>query len=160
MAVRGQGGIAATSKQFKMKGLSELQKSLNTLPDKLRDRALKNASAAGARVIQREAKRLVPVQTGTLRDSIVVSRTFKQRGRRVVLRGAVVIGLKGVGRYYAHLHEFGTSKIPARPFMRPALNNMAPKALKVIGEKLGKEIDKAAKKLTGWKSMKQIKRVT
>lgn len=158
--VTGKGGSAALKQQFKMKGLSELQSSLNKLPDKLRDNALKNASAAGARVIRNEAKRLVKVDSGTLQDSIVVVRTFKQRGRRVKLKGAVVLGIKGVARYYAHLVEFGSSKQSPHPFMRPALDSKASEALKVIAEKLAKEIAKAAKKLSGWKPVKTIKRLT
>ena len=145
---------------FKMKGLSELQSSLNKLPDKLRENALKNASAAGARVIRNEAKRLVPIEEGDLRDNIVVARTYKQRGRRVRLRGAVVIGIRGSGRHYAHLIEFGSSRQSPQPFMRPALEAKAKAALKVIGQKLAKEIAKAAQKLSGWKSIKDIKRLT
>ena len=143
-----------------MQGLSELQASLNKLPDKMRETALLNASAAGARIIRNEAKRLVPVASGDLRDNIVVVRSFKQRGRRVKLRGAVILGIKGSGRYYAHLVEFGHSKSSPRPFMRPALESKAKEALKVIAEKLAKEILKAAQKLTGWKPMKQIRRLT
>ena len=147
-------------RKFKMEGLSELQSSLRKLPDKLRENALKNASAAGARVIRDDAKRRVPVDSGQLRDSIVVARTFRQRGRRVRLRGAVVIGIKGGARFYAHLIEFGTSRRAAEPFMRPALDAMAPKALKAMAGKLAKEINKAAGKLSGWKSVKTIKRLT
>lgn len=152
--------MADLKRKFKMNGLSGLQSSLNTLPDRLRENALKNASAAGARVIRDEAKRRVRVDSGELRDNIVVARTFKQRGRRVRLRGAVVLGIRGAARYYAHLVEFGSSKLPPRPFMRPALDAKAEEALKVIADKLAKEITRAARKLSGWKSVKTIKRLT
>ncbi len=152
--------MAVRKRTFKMRGLSELQKSLNTLPDRLRENALKNASAAGARVIRDEAKRLVAVESGGLRDDIVVARTFKQRGRRIRLRGAVVLGIRGSSRFFAHLIEFGSSRQSPQPFMRPALRAKAAEALKVIGAKLAKEINKAASKLSGWKSVKSIKRLT
>jgi len=154
------GGRAAAGKQFRMQGLSRLQRSLDQLPNRLRETALKNASAAGARVIRNEAKQRVPVETGQLRKNIVVARTIKQKGRKRRIRGAVFVGIRGAARYYAHLVEFGTSKLSARPFLRPALDQKAPEALRAIAEKLAKEIDKQARRLTGWKSAKQIKRLT
>jgi len=163
MAIPG-GGIARRNKQFRMNGLSELQRSLDALPNKLKDKAVKNASAAGARVIQREAKRLVPVGQANsgehLRDQIVVSRSFKQKGKKKKLKGAVVLGIKDEGRFYAHLVEYGSSRQSAQPFMRPAMENKAAEALKVMAEKLSKEIAKAAGKLTGWKNAKQRRRLT
>ena len=152
--------MAEFKRQFKVNGLKEMERSLKKLPDNLRDKALKNASAAGARVIRKEAIRLAPSRTGRLKDNIVVSRSFKQRGRRVRLKGAVVIGIRGVSRYYAHLVEFGFSRGTPQPFMRPAFDNKADEALRAIAKKLSKEIVKQAKKLTGWKPAKKIKRLT
>ena len=75
-----------------IKGLDELKKALRALPDKLRRQALRNALAAGGRVVRDEAKALAPVlqkpivrkatgktlrKPGTLRDAIRV-RTSKQ----------------------------------------------------------------------------------
>lgn len=143
-----------SKRTFKMQGLARLQASLNTLPSQLQESALENASAAGARVIRDEAKRLVRVDTGQLRDSIVVSRTYKQRGRRVNLRGAVVLGIRGAARFYAHLVEFGSSKLGPRSFMRPALANKAEQALNAIAARLKPEIERAIKRLPGWRLMK------
>lgn len=159
MTQRSRAGFART---FKMQGVSELQRSLNQLPDKLRDNAMKNAAAAGARLIRDEAKRLVPVDTGNLRDDIVVARQVKVRGmrRKLKIAGRVFLGIRGDSRFYSHLVEFGSSRLSPRPFFRPALDAMAPQALKVIGEKLAKEIHRAAGKLSGWKSKKDIKRLT
>lgn len=142
------------TRTFKMQGLSALQADLNKLPHQLQESALENASAAGARVIRDEAKRLVPVDTGQLRDSIVVSRTYKQGGRRINLRGAVVLGIKGVGRFYAHLVEFGFSKGGPRPFMRPALANKAEEALRAIAARLKPEMERAIARLPRWRLMK------
>jgi len=135
-------------------GVDAVNDALNQLPQKLQDRALKNAMAAGAREIRKEAKRLVPVDEGDLRDSIVVARKVKKTKTG---RGNVVVGLRGVGRFYAHLIEFGTSKQSAQPFMRPALDNANEKALEKIGPKLGKEIEKQARKLNEQSGAKQRK---
>lgn len=149
MARNNIGGSVSGSTQFGMEGMSELNKALKQLPDKLQDRAIKNAMAAGARVIRDEARRLVPVGPGPthLKDMIVVSRTVQRGGKRRTLKGEVVLGIRDEGRYYAHLVELGASHMAPQPFMRPALDNKAQEALRVIGPKLGKEIEKQARKL-------------
>ena len=160
MARNQQGGRAGQKRTFRMQGLSELNKSLSKLPPRMQTRAIENASSAGAREIRKEARRLVPRGTGQLRDSIVVSKQFRQKGRKQRVKGVVFLGIKGAARYYAHLIEFGWSGKSPQPFMRTAMSNAAPRALQKMAEKLAKEIDKQARKLTGWKSSKQIKRLT
>jgi len=138
-------------------GLKELNKALQQLPDKLQDKAIKNAMAAGARVIRKEAKRLVPVETGTLQESIVVSRTVQQKGRRRTIKGGVVVGIKDEARFYAHLIEYGSSNSSAHPFLRPALDNQSRAAINKIGPKIGSEVEKQARKLGEKSSAKQRK---
>lgn len=58
--------------------------------------------------IGRTMKRLVPVDTGALRDSI----------EWITVDGRGVIS---VGTEYWEYVEFGTSKMAAQPFIRPAL---------------------------------------
>ncbi len=65
----------------------------------------------GTRKVQRTAKDLVPVDTGALRGSIRTKMYPKQKS------GVVYTTLE-----YAPHQEFGTSKMPAQPFMTPALN--------------------------------------
>lgn len=150
---------AMGDKQFGMEGMSELNKALKKLPDKLADRAVKNAMAAGARVVRNEARRLVPVGPGPthLKDMIVVSRTVQRGGRRRTLKGQVVLGIRDEGRFYAHLVEYGASHMAAHPFMRPALDNTHEAAIRVIGPKLGSEVEKQARKLSGMSGAKRRK---
>lgn len=147
--VKGQGGIAAFegSGTTHVSGLSELKKALEQLPDKLQERATKNAMAAGARVIRNEAKRLVPVDEGDLKENIVVSKTIKLKGRRRKLKSSVVVGLANEARYYGHLIEFGKHNAAPQPFLRPAFDNTHAEATRVAGQKLGKEVEKQARKL-------------
>jgi HK97 gp10 family phage protein len=58
----------------------------------------------------------VPVRSGNLQISIL--KEVKQTNGKV--QGRVYI--KGPGQKYAKYIEFGTSRMRARPFMRPALN--------------------------------------
>jgi HK97 gp10 family phage protein len=146
------------AKQVNISGVSEVNELLKQLPDKLSQKAIENSMAAGARVIRNEAQRLVPVESGTLRDSITVARRAKVGDAKTRIRGTVYIGIKGAGRFYAHLVEFGHSGAPAHPFLRPAVDNKHEAALQVIGPKLGKEVEKQARKLSGRLTGRQIRR--
>lgn len=85
--------MAAEGVQVKIEGLAELKARLSELAPKLRRRALRNALAAGARIVRDAARskaRVIPQgsnavakgyrRPGTVRDAIVV-RTSKQAAR-------------------------------------------------------------------------------
>lgn len=62
--------------------------------------------------VQNEARRLAPVDTGRLRASIIAVDGTDSRGPFVKV---------GTNVAYAPFVEYGTSKSPAQPYMRPAL---------------------------------------
>lgn len=62
--------------------------------------------------IEAEAKKLCPVDTGRLRASIATQRL-----------GPATYGV-GTGVEYAPYVEFGTRKMSAQPFLRPAANKV------------------------------------
>lgn len=74
-----------------------------------------------ATAISEDAARRVPVQTGTLRDSITV--VLEDVARAPSAR----VGFKGQGRYYAHLVELGSSNAAAQPFLVPAFETHMPR---------------------------------
>lgn len=135
----------------RINGLAELQQALQQLPAKMERNVLRGALRAGGNVLRDEAKSLVPVDTGALRDTIRVS--TRARGGQVTAR--VLAGSRKKGEaFYAHLVEFGTAphKIAgpvtiggnvvsniehpgtrAQPFLRPALDNPTP-ALEQVRE--------------------------
>lgn len=77
------------------------------------DRRIKAKLTQAAVLVERTAKQMCPVRTGTLKRSI---------NRKIEKRKAVV----GSNVEYAPHVEMGTSKQAARPFLRPALEaNMA-----------------------------------
>ena len=78
------------------------------------DRLAKAAEGIAAR-----AKGRVPVDTGKLRDSIRVTRLPGDPKLNV----RVYSGGRWKGApFYAHMIEYGTSKMAAKPFLRPSLN--------------------------------------
>jgi len=90
----------------------------NALLRKASRRALRGVSRRAVRqgleMIAEEARRLAPVDTGALRESIHVE--MSPGGTN----GEVVVGTSGGPEYYAMFVEFGTAHMPARPFLRPA----------------------------------------
>lgn len=128
-----------------IRGLAEIQAVLSKLPARIEQRVIENALTAGGRVIVKEAKRRVPVDSGKLRDSLTVGRTTRRRGSR--MKGTVYIGPRSKVGAHAHLVEFGTPHAPAQPFLRPALDERAQDAIKKIAERLGKGLEREAEKL-------------
>lgn len=91
-------------------GRERLIKRLKSVLLDTRDGVREEAEEAANR-IQRRAKEFVPVDTGRLRDSIRVTQTGK---------ASFNVG-PGDEVEYAEYVEFGTSRSPAQPYMRPAL---------------------------------------
>ena len=65
--------------------------------------------------VSTSAKRLAPVDTGRLRSSI----TF-ELGKD----GGDIVARVGTNVHYAPYLEFGTRRMTARPFLRPALDSL------------------------------------
>jgi HK97 gp10 family phage protein len=72
----------------------------------------------------------VPVATGALQLS-VQKKVFQKKGNWT---GSIVAGGGGVG--YAGFVEFGTSRMQARPFMRPALDLNSSEIKKIMTKEM------------------------
>ena len=90
--------------------VSDMKKALDRASDELLagfSQAIKEAAQA----IRDDARHLVPVDTGNLRDSI----THRSKGE---LRREVYVDTSDAP--YGHVVEFGSSARPEKPFMGPA----------------------------------------
>jgi HK97 gp10 family phage protein len=76
-----------------------------------------------ADLIETEAKRFVPVDTGALRDSIVTQ-----------LHGWAAEITAGEGLTYARYVEYGTARAPAQPYLRPAMERHAAAFIRAVSE--------------------------
>lgn len=151
-----------------IKGLKELQEALNQLPEKIQGRPVRSAVGAAAKVVMDEARRRVPVDSGQLKKAIYRgrSRSMSARGKETyvvaVRKGKAKYAntqknrrLNRVGKnyqtrgeaYYWRFLEFGTAKMPARPFLRPAFESKKEEAVMVLQQKLLEAIDKTARSL-------------
>jgi len=90
----------------KLEGFEKLQKTLNSFTDEENIEALLKEVAF---FIEKEAKRICPVDTGRLRASITTEKVDR-------LAYAV-----GTNVEYAPYVEFGTYKMRAQPYLRPAM---------------------------------------
>lgn len=141
-------------------GLKQLRERLNRLNVKLAKKVARRALNAGATVIRKQAKLNAPVapepylvDDGTELKQLVQPGNI---GKNIIQKNvktnefiaAVVIAVRGKRKYgYANrigsLKEFGTVKMAAEPFMRPALDEKGPEAIEVIKKRLTEELVKA-----------------
>lgn len=153
----------------KIDGLKELQKALEQLPKEIQGRPLRSAVSAAAKVVVDDVKTRVPVgETGNLKTAVYRyrSRRNSATGRETFFvgirqgkaqykdtaynrrKGRVGKSYKTAGEaYYWRFLEFGTAKMQARPFLRPAFEAQKSRAVEVMKERLGKAIQTQAKKL-------------
>lgn len=129
--------------RVKLTGLKALQQTIqriaNAVPEHVQRQALLNAGE----IVADEAKRLVSVRTGNLRDSILVS----DQGVGGALEGGgitVFIGPATGDGFYGHMVEFGTVHMAAEPFMRPAFDNTRAEVQQRLGDDLWRPLELAA----------------
>jgi HK97 gp10 family phage protein len=139
--------ISTTSKAFKWEGVPEMKKMFAEMaialgPDGMGTARgqLKDILMTPAMVIRDEAKDMVPVRTGRLRDAIFAARGPDDR------RG-VIVGVNGSKAPYARMVEKGTSRTPAHPYFRPAINAVAPTIANMIAGDMKKLIEGMAEQL-------------
>lgn len=118
-----------------IEGMDEVLKLVAELGDAAAD-ALDNAAKAGATDVLSEARRRAPVDTGRLRDSLVLKKRKVRKPN--VLSSYIVTGGKGAA-YFVPV-ELGTSKMKAQPFLRPAIDENRSRVAKIVNDELLKAI--------------------
>jgi HK97 gp10 family phage protein len=129
--------------KFQLKGAQQLERTLNELPKNLARNVLRGGVRAAAKVMQTSAKQKVPVDDGDLRDGIIIKEDRLSPDSVTMQVGT----RKGIG--YAHLVEFGSVKMRAQPFLRPALDENAENIFKVMGNSMAKSLARQAKRAAG-----------
>lgn len=120
------------------------------------EKATRPAAQAGAQVFYDEVKQRVPVSAkphstkgkkqtftpGTLRKAIYQAFADKESGDG---RAMYRVSWNKTHAFYGRFVEFGTSKMAAKPFLRPAYDAARAKALKAVQERMAAEVKKAIK---------------
>lgn len=118
-----------------IEGMDEVTKLLQDLGDTAID-ALDNASKAGADIVLAEAKQKAPVDTGTLRESLILKKSKVKNAR---VKSEYFITKKSGVAHFAPV-ELGTSKMRPQPFLRPAIDENKKRLAKKINDTLVKEL--------------------
>lgn len=147
----------------KVDGLRELQQRLRALSEDMQKKIPAQATSAAAVIVKKAAIALAPKDTGQLRSHIVIKRL--PPGERTATSQHIVTVKKikrkyantkrnrqtnrvgktyqsDVAYYWRHL-EFGTAKMAARPFMRPAFEQNKERAKDAIIDRIRKRIERA-----------------
>lgn len=161
--------------EMRLDGLKELQSTLKDLPDRIGNNVMRSALRAGAQVIRKEAQQRVPVlqdevphrKRATVKNAIRIRRSRRDKVGLFVgvkpLKGAQIAAFKkgGGGKgsnnpndpFYWTFLEFGTAKMAARPFLRPAFETKKGEALARILAKARERAVKESEKLAREKGM-------
>lgn len=120
-------------------GEKELMRKLTQLSTAMATGILEKAVLDGAEVYEEGMRRRVPTRTGRLKKSIT-----KETTKKSPVMVTVDVG-PGKGGFYGLFLEFGTRKMAARPFMRPAFDEDKEEVVAVVSAKLKASIMAAIK---------------
>jgi HK97 gp10 family phage protein len=149
----------ANRQNFSMDGFKELEAALKKLGPEVATKAGAEGTRKATNVMRDAVKKAAPRgdqptkrtwrnkdgsqgtgDYGRLHDNI---KSRKQRSRKShTIRYVVTTGSAFWGRF----SEFGTEHEPARPWFKPAVDQIAGKLVDALRTELGKAIDKAARK--------------
>jgi HK97 gp10 family phage protein len=159
----------AKRETFKIEGLAELGKVLRELPERVARNGLRVSVYAGAKVVRDEARARAPKAAqslgpnqpppGTLKRSVIMKhipelssltrQTFfvtVRHGKKYRKQGKK--GNLSQDAWYWRFVEFGTRKMRARSFLRPALEAKRREAGQAMKDRLSERIEMEANKLS------------
>jgi len=98
-----------------------------------------------AKVLAKEFEQRVPVATGNLKRSIYATgkagSTYEhKRGYKKEVETGEGIAAATASAPHTHFLEFGTSKMPAQPYMRPSLDSAKEKLGRQFVAEIGKKL--------------------
>lgn len=108
------------------------ERDVKRLQRGMRGPVVAQAAGVGAERVRDDAKRLVPVLTGRLRDSIVVEETSRGATKSVQEVGPT--------EPYGGAIELGTAHTAAQPYLRPAVDMNRTTIARTIGNFLERKM--------------------
>ena len=142
-----------------VEGLSNLSNALKELPKNIARNLLRRGASAGAAEIRDGARNKAPVLTGEMKRDIQIKRERTESDYiarySIFVRAGKKSRLSGRARnvekdsYYWRFVEFGTSKMVAQPFMRPAFEEKKNQAVDTFKAVLVEGIPIEVAKLPG-----------
>lgn len=149
----------ASRSTFHMKGFKDLEKSLKALGPEVATKTGTSAARKATNVMRDAVKDAAPydsgptertwkrkdgsVQTadyGHLKDNIKTRKTKARKSHTVSFE------VSTTKAFWGRFSEFGTEHEGAKPWFKPALDQVAPKVVEALQTELKKAIDKAARR--------------
>lgn len=127
---------------FALDGIDEALDAVRRVVRPVNDKRIGENASAALEPVAEDARRLVPVESGDLRDTIRVSAEYSGEGYtdgRMVVVGPLAAG-DARHVFYAHFLEFGTITMRAQPFMGPAVAKHQELVFDVLGERIGQDM--------------------
>jgi HK97 gp10 family phage protein len=130
---------------MEISGLSELADKLRTMGPDIARNALRGGVGAAARAIRDEAKATNPDDTGRT-DRALYAKLIKEKSSNY--QATYYVGVRSGQRerkhdrnaWYWRFVEFGTERLPARPFLRPAFEKLKLHAVDLIAARIAARI--------------------
>jgi HK97 gp10 family phage protein len=157
---------------MKIWGLEQTIKNLRALPRELGSKGggpVRRALAKATQIIRDDAERRAPFLTGNLKQNVYMYRDRNPQASGATERYLVMVRakkrkygdttlnrrLRRVGKsyntrgdaFYWWFLEFGTSKMPAQPYMRPAFETNKHAAVDLFGRSLFEDVQRLVSKM-------------
>lgn len=143
--------------KYDIKGMDGLLAELAKLPDAVQKKHVWGAALAGAAIIRKKAVANAkaidkPARDGQVDSKIYPAIKYHRAKRADPGAGKYRVGVEGGAAgntrvpptYWRHV-EFGTEDTPARPFLRPALENSVAEVSQRVADSLWARIKKEVK---------------
>ena len=126
--------------EFKLDGMDKLFRNLRSVQQAVLDN-MESIIKRAAEKIREDAEKLAPKRTGKLARSIEIKKLE-------VTKDKIRIGVGPVGKdiFYWFFVEYGTSKMSAQPYLRPAFENNKDAVKREIMREINSIIQKEARK--------------
>lgn len=123
---------------IRLLGAPELQAQLKALPLKVQKKLLRQGMRKAGKLVRDEAQRLVPVDTGELKQSLKVRALLRGRGSfgvRIMTGTRSELGIDPDAQgYYPASVEFGSRTQPAQPYLRAAADAKREEVFSIMRE--------------------------
>lgn len=143
-------GDALLSVDVLFQGFDELKRAFLGMPEVLQKKIMRGPLRVGEKLIQQEAMRRAPVDTGLMRDSMIVRALKRSRvryGYKLMYRtlptvpsdvhgvGLAKVTKAGKRHFYPAVIEYGATKgnHPPMPFLRPAFDAKKDEVVALVG---------------------------
>jgi len=126
--------------RLEIQGLDELERRIKSLRSALEAKDVEEILVKGARLVRDDAKRRAPRgPTGNLRRG-VKAKKGKRRGK---MYSTAFAAMDYKVAPHAYLVEYGTSKMRARPYFRPAVDSMKDQVRQTVQAGIDKLLQEA-----------------